>query len=244
MNTALIGVVGPHAVKTGQKVFISDKRLHRVVQAIAKPQERPLDVKLEMIIPNLESIRSSRPDIGLAGQPLPFSAWTALFAGDPTRIGPDGHGIRFGQGSPPVPLVRDRDRLLGCSDYPSRIVPQHAVVVVQRGGCTFLEKLQFAVVAGAAGVIVMNTDDNPLNPSADDEDLERLGSDARIDDAALVVVNRTIAEHIQKMMDITDDFPNAHVMVQVDQERGSPSEVLGAMLYVNGNAVVNAILGP
>ena len=67
-------------------------------------------------------------------------------------------------------------------------MPKHSVVVTERGNCTFVEKLELAARAGAARVIVVNQDDEPLNPSSDPDELDRVEEDMSLDEYALVVV--------------------------------------------------------
>jgi mannosidase alpha-like ER degradation enhancer 1 len=62
-------------------------------------------------------------------------------------------------------------------------------LLVDRGECTFLEKLLNAKEAGASGVIVINDDDARVSPSIDDEEREEVGD--AVDDVALVILTKT-----------------------------------------------------
>lgn len=76
-------------------------------------------------------------------------------------------------------LIVPEANLLGCQPYSRDAFTIEDIVVLDRGGCTFVEKLHFVSRAGAAGVIVVSDNDEPLNPSYDPteevDDLEEYG---------------------------------------------------------------------
>lgn len=53
------------------------------------------------------------------------------------------------------------------ADDPSELDVGGKVVIVKRGGCTFADKVQNALLAGAIGVIVTNEDEKLLIPTSD-----------------------------------------------------------------------------
>lgn len=239
-----------HVVRPGQKVYVKDPKVHAPAQDSAaepEPTERPLDVHLAFSVTNIDSVKDTWAGLGTVLQDLlelKVVAWTATFAGDPTARG--SRALRFGQGSSPLVVVREPDNVFGCEPYPAKAIPQNAVILVQRGGCTFAEKLDEASLAGAAGVIVVNVDDTPLNPSADQE--ESYVWDGTLDDVALVVVNQSTGQAVVRLLDLMAQFSDTHVTVRVDEERTAvpeenPSPKEGPiLLYINGHPVMNAIL--
>jgi Zn-dependent M28 family amino/carboxypeptidase len=75
--------------------------------------------------------------------------------------------LGFSPATPPAgvtaPLaVLPQDPTPGCDPADFAPVPRGAVVLVQRGVCPFGQKSQLAGAAGAAAVIVANTDDTPV----------------------------------------------------------------------------------
>lgn len=243
---ATVCTVGPHAIRTGQKVYVKDSRLYKPASAPTEPKthERPLEVQLSFSLANVDAVRDLWSGLDSMTQGSSFLAWTSLFGGDPSTSGKD--ALRFGQDSAPLELVQDIDNPFGCEPYNNGAIRPNSVVLVHRGSCTFVEKLDEASLAGAAGVIVINTDDAALNPSADPEDEN--ASDGTLDDVALVVVGKTSGEAILRMLDVAEQFVDVHMMVRVDDDRlilpadeTSPS-VGPVVLYINGHPVTNAIL--
>jgi mannosidase alpha-like ER degradation enhancer 1 len=176
---------------------------------------------------------------------------TASFGGDPSAPLADGEEpLLFGHGEG-VPVVRDVTNPLGCQPYPYTF--QDETVVVHRGDCTFLEKLDHATAAGASGVVVINNDDRGVHPSATDEEVAAVGG--HIEDAVLVVVSREAGSSLQHMLDSAERL-DGRVWLIVDPE-GSEAE-LGPeatptrtkdkatahvqTLYINGHAVANTRL--
>ena len=127
-------------------------------------------------------------------------ASTAFFGGDPS-IAPhsstDPPALRFGHGEG-VRVVRFSDNPLGCAPY-SEVLLDNEAIAVHRGDCTFLEKLVYAKRAGASGVVVLGNEDNHINPSAGQEELEAAGEN--LDNVAIVVLRRTDAELVAEMLD-------------------------------------------
>lgn len=99
------------------------------------------------------SVQSER--LTVAGAPVPAQA------------------LAFSPATPPAgitaPLaVLPADPTPGCDATDFARIPRGAVVLVQRGVCPFGQKSQLAGAAGAAAVIVANTDDTPVEATLGD----------------------------------------------------------------------------
>lgn len=150
----------------------------------------------------------------------------------------------------------------GCTPYEPGIVPQDSVILISRGDCTFLEKLAHARHAKALGVIVINSDDIPINASADQDDLDQYGSD--LDQAVLLVVSKSSGDQLLRMVAMAESRGFSEVLVAVEPEGQSgvtetrhteenkrdkkekkelPAQGdTGKILYVNGHPLMNTRL--
>lgn len=192
--------MGPYAVKTGQKVYFNDSSL--VLGSVAGKDQASMSSKrtpevglrfyLDYVDPMLQVGTLGMKDTITVTSVI---AATALFGGDPTVDPP----LRFGHGQGDgVRIVRLPDNRLGCTEY-SEVLLDNEAVVVDRGECTFLEKLVFAQRAGASGVVVLGTEEHHINPSAEKEEVEAAGPG--IDDVAVVVVRKSDADQVSRMLD-------------------------------------------
>lgn len=195
---------------------------------------------------------------GIREDPLEVTlpANTASFGGDPYPLAPDHEPIGFShQGG--VRLVQDHSNQYGCGPYEQTYSDE--VLLVDRGGCTFLEKLLNAKEAGASGVVVVNDNDIRVSPSIDEEEKEAVGNVA--DDVALVILTRTEGSVVTDMIERTRDSGMGQVMFTVDVEskqagpKRKPTKIYRSsndvdrlkddtqkMLYLNGHALVNTRL--
>ena len=153
--------------------------------------------------------------------------------------------------------MRFPENPLGCSPYkdPSgRIVD--AIVYVGRGDCTFVEKLAYARRAGAMGIIVWHESEDPLRPSASDEDFETYGN--AIQDGIILVIPSTAASFVLGRLILEETHPEKH-MAMVNLEKDWPEQYLdedpsqrtqptktnsspGRALFINGHAMINTEL--
>lgn len=90
-------------------------------------------------------------------------------------------------------------------------VPDASVLLLQRGGCTFLRKLVVAKQAGFVGAIVWNTQDEVnevptlgklVNPSIDASD--RAYAERKLTDVAIVVISREDGVAIDAMIQLAE----------------------------------------
>ena len=140
-----------------------------------------------------------------------------------------------------------------------------AVVVVQRGTCTFLEKLVHAYRANARGVIVISDVETPINPTAERYEIDQF-ADVAFGDPVLLVVTKSAGDVISRVMDTADAQGLAEVYValdlevrakradtsepvgnseRIDEQRTSGSsarEIQSKVLYLNGHPLLNTVL--
>jgi mannosidase alpha-like ER degradation enhancer 1 len=182
-------------------------------------------------------------ELSLAWTNNTILAFTALFSGDPSKTG--SKAIHFGTGSAALQVVQDQDNPLGCSGYERSSIPPKSVVLVNRGDCTFVQKLDEASLAGAAGVIVINTDDSALNPSSEPEDTAVW--DGTLNDVALVVVRKSDGDLISDLLDALGKG-DGRLTVRVEptddpeEEKVPAGKRRSSILVVNGHAIMNAIV--
>lgn len=243
------GAVGPHSVRQGQLVFVDDERLVGTRDAPASAPNRVPVINLKFFV---------WEQVGTAEDPLEVSlpVNTALFGGDPSLSDPDHEPIRFGHHEG-VRLIQDHSNRYGCAPYEQTHLDE--VLLVDRGECTFLEKLLRAKEASSSGVIVINDDDARISPSIDDEEREQVGD--AVDDVALVILTKTAGEAVRDMIKRTQYLGAGQVMFVVDPESRqvgvkkrtrknykSSNEMdklkddIQKVLYLNGHALVNTRL--
>jgi mannosidase alpha-like ER degradation enhancer 1 len=234
-------------------VYINDTELTTRFGKVKEKQteERHTDVQLRIFIDFLDA-GSHIPSIveGLVSDAV-FTACTGLFAGDPSVPFPDnGKPLRFGQGEG-VGLLRDPENLTGCHAYMQTFTDE--AILVHRGGCTFLEKLQRAHEAGASGVVVIINSEEVITPSASLEDLHEVGDS--LDDVAVVVLRASDGRHVSAMLDVAEDHHVGRVVLVLEKQERDPaspeqepteegqSRFMGSgVLYINGHALLNTRL--
>ncbi|OJA16963.1 hypothetical protein AZE42_00582 [Rhizopogon vesiculosus] len=230
-------LVGPHAVRSGQVVYVNDSAL---LEPFPDPKlaYRSEDVRLRIFLDTVD------PALGAAsfnGETY-IKAYTAQFGGDLAAIG-GSSTLRFGRGVGTM-VQQDKNNPLGCKPYETEF--NGDAVLIHRGDCTFLEKLVYAREAGASGVVVVSDDDAAINPSATPEEIAAAGD---IDDVALVLLPHVVGKAVAAMVDAAGKFGYGHVMVAVDPEAQTrvetvdqPPGEIGQILYINGHPLVNTRL--
>ena len=249
------GTVGPHSVRTGQLVFVDDQKLAGSANPPESTPKRVSVINLQFFVRDVDPVFRVQPDITEVPLEVTLSANVALFGGDPSLLIADQKLIRFGH-QDGVRLVQDHSNQYGCHPYEQSYVDE--ALVVDRGECTFLEKLLSAKEAGASGVIVIGDSDTRVSPSIDDEERAEVGD--TVDDVALVLLTKTAGKTVTDMIKRTQDLGLGQVMFTVDPE----SRQVGArkpmktpkssnemdklkddvqmVLYLNGHALVNTRL--
>ena len=251
-----IFLVGPYSVKTGQIVYVNDSDLFISPQDSANPKReakkrRVPEIALRLFLDNVDYVRKGMPDILTEVLVL---ASTATFGGDPTESDSPQGPIQFGHGTG-VRLVRDESNVYGCSPYTQKFHGE--TVVVRRGECAFIEKLEEAALAGASGVVTLTDDDNGINPSAAIEDIQNLRTS--LDDVAIVTISRPDSMLITAMLDsaelhgrdvlmtiasageASDNTHRPESAVPLDERRTKAREG-NRVLYLNGHPLLNTRL--
>ena len=184
---------------------------------------------------------------------LSLKAYSAQFGADlsyaVTYSTNESPRIRSGKG---VAVRRDPENLQGCNSY-EKPYPD-SVLLVHRGDCTFLEKLVKARDATAAGVIVISSEDTPINPSASREDLALVGD---LSDVGLVLLTKTVGQAFENVVVVSEKLYSEEIMLALDhtQDGGSVEDTgetsadketevkdLNRNLYINGHPLINTRL--
>ena len=236
-------------------VYINDTVLATKIRSL-KPKQterRHIDAQLRIFIDFVDESSHIMSVVGGLVSDAVFTASTGLFAGDPSVPFLDnGKPLRFGRGEG-VGLVRDRVNPTGCHAYTQGFSDD--AILVRRGGCTFLEKLQRAHEAGASGVVVINDSDEAVTPSASKEDLKDVGNS--LDDVAVVVLSASDGRQVSAMLDVAEDHRVGRVVLVVENLERDPALPVpdeqdpageqgefasNRVLYINGYALLNTRL--
>jgi len=247
--------LGPHTVHTGQIVYVNDTALKLAPMNGVHPieeqsgQRRSPDVQLRIYIDFVDP--TLQVQLGEVAKGVSFTGHTAMFGADPLVPSSDnGKPLRFGHGEG-VALVWDKANPYGC--LPFQKTYRDEAILVHRGDCTFLEKLQRAYEAGASGVVVMGDEDFAINPSAGDEELEAIGDS--LQDVVIVVLKQSDGKRVSTMMDVTESQRLGQVMLVLDTgsrttpfprreketKQTAPGDV-NRVLYLNGHPLINTRL--
>lgn len=255
-----ICTVGPHAVRTGQIVYVNDTSLALtpVKDKTAADQERMRksrqpDIQLRLHIDFVDPMFQVQAGATESLSEAYVTAYTAFFGADlAVPPDPDQEPVRFGHHDG-VRLTRDPNNPLGCSTYDVSF--EGEALLVQRGVCTFLEKLLMAKAAGASGIVIAGDEELGINPSADAAEVAAAGN---ISDVALVALKRSAAQVVISMLDSVDAHGTGDVILMIDPEGYSGATLLpddtiadpqphspidpGRVLYVNGHPLLNTRL--
>ena len=195
----------------------------------------------------MDPLLPTRPGMVELNAEFHVTAHTATFGADVTTAG-NLKSLIFGRPEG-VRIRRDGTNLLGCQPFDQDLAGD--TVFVWRGGCTFLEKLTYARDAGASGVIVINTDDTHINPSATSDEIAAAGE---LHNVALVLLPHTAGKNIAAMLDASGLFGYGNVLFSIDPEGWSSQPKAGGdgrddqedqtphVLYINGHPLLNTRL--
>lgn len=242
--------MGPFAVKTGQLVYVNDSSLFSTNPLDnAGGIKRVPEVNLRFFVDHVDPMLQLQSTLFDSTVEAVVNAHTAQFGADPLNLTPEGMLPRFGHGDG-VRVVRDLQNIRGCSPYSQDF--EGEVIVVQRGECTFLEKLIQGQAANVSGIVVISDDDRPITPSADVESLLALGT--MLDDVSMVVVGRPDGDIITAMLDTAELQGAGQVMMAIASSglptgKGSEQKKGGGkasdpyrVLYMNGHPILNTRL--
>ncbi|TDL29347.1 alpha-mannosidase [Rickenella mellea] len=255
--------LGPHKVLSGQTVYVNDTDLggtyadvSTVVDDFFATGLRPKDLPLRFFISSNDPSFEVPPDVQETVAEITAMSYPALFGANPVVLSKDGQPPRFGHGKG-VRVMRVAANTHGCDTYDHNSFLEDSVVLMHRGQCTFLLKLLNAAAAGAAGVVVINYDDFPINPSA--EESEILAAGKFLDEVVAVVLSNSSGEEITDMMDSVEANGFSELMMSVEPEgqSGVPEsrEIFDRLsnerkrtrekakvLYLNGHPLLNTRL--
>ena len=237
-------LVGPHAVRKGQLVYINDTNLLSPAENLAKLLRQPT-IRLRTFLDTVDPLESHTGMVDVDVD-IYITAQTAQFGADlsaSTRTTLFGHknGVR---------IRKDSSNQHGCKDYGQQFAGD--AILVWRGECTFLEKLIYARNAGASGVIVISDDDELVNPSATVEEIAAAGD---LEDVALVLLPHTSGKDLAAMVEGAGVLSYGSVLFSLDhkalpsqgwtEEEIQDEENHGNgmhILYVNGRPLLNTRL--
>lgn len=184
---------------------------------------------------------------------MSLMAYSAHFGTDlshdvtqPTKESPR---IRSSEG---VVIRRDPENLRGCNSY-KKPYPD-SVLLVHRGDCTFLEKLVKARDALAAGVIVISSEDTPINPTASREELALVGD---LSDVGLLLLTNTVGQAFENVLVASEQLFSGEIMLALERtqdgegiedtgdtpaDKETEVKDLNRNLYINGHPLMNTRL--
>ncbi|KAH0840020.1 hypothetical protein J3R83DRAFT_983 [Lanmaoa asiatica] len=198
------------------------------------------DVRLRIFLDTMDPMDPARPGMLELNAGFHVTAYTATFGADVTIAG-SSNSLIFGR-TEGVRIRKDNANLLGCRPFDQDFTGD--TVLLWRGDCTFLEKLIYARDAGASGVIVVNTDDALINPSATSSEVAAAGE---LYDVALVLLPHTAGKNIAAMLDASGLFGYGNVLFSIEPEGWTGQPKAGGdkhddqdgqmphVLYINGH---------
>lgn len=239
--------LGPYKVRTGQMVYMNDSHLSGDRDSAEHSNDehtRSPDVHARFFVD------FTNPDalpIGADGfaTDVSVAAQTALFGGDPTRIGP--HSELRAAWAEGIEVVRVPDNVLGCAPFARDYRGADVVLLLRRGQCTFLEKLRHARIAGAAGIVVLSDENLRVQPSAEPAELALAGA---LDDVVALVLRRAEGERVVHMVEVTETQRLGRVVMVIEPPEvdgdgfgfGLEDTRAGRVLHVNGQPLLNTRL--
>lgn len=223
-----MSLVGPHRVRTGQNVFVTDPKMAGYLPAPLRSghdEYSPGEVILRIHTPKSkqqdEIVMHAVAATATFGKPFGSTAGAGSLSFDTPAVGvrpssDNVNGCRPFTSTDELPLIRNR------------------VLLIDRGDCTFLEKVNHAHHAGAAGVVIVGfppakeaqypiAGDGLIRPSAEGEAPDRLYA---LKEAGFPVlyVDWTTGEAMRLLMDTVEEGElSVEVMRLEDDTVGSDS---------------------
>lgn len=214
-----VRLVGHYHVRSGHIVYINDSTIFvppaRDTNTVVPRGSRGSDVQLRLSLNIMNSeIGVQLANLGNPDLSLRLTAFAAFFGADLTaRVVEPANKLPRMAGSEGLPLFRESDNSKGCLPY-NHVYPD-SVLVVERGDCTFLEKLLQARHTGAAGVLVISDDETAINPTADAQETEEAGD---ISDVGLLLLTKTAGNVLLNLMETIDMLGTGQVMVAIHRD--------------------------
>lgn len=158
-GTRAHAVVGPHRIRPGQNVIVTDPKMEGFLPAPGIPLNQshtPSEVLLRFSSSSPSTKSSAQPEIFLHGMAATATFGKDFGADSSTGFTPAGS---LSLGGAAAILYRPKRNTDGCDAFPSSDIVVKAgkapVLVLDRGECTFFHKALNARQAGAAGVIIL-----------------------------------------------------------------------------------------
>ncbi|KXN83702.1 ER degradation-enhancing alpha-mannosidase-like protein 1 [Leucoagaricus sp. SymC.cos] len=211
--------LGHYHVRPGHIVYINDSTIFAPptedLTPIVPKGSRDPDIQLRISF----SLGDPMLGVQLANMDgtdlsLRLTAYTAFFGADLSArpVEPRDKPPRMTDGSG-LPLFRELSNLKGCLPY------QHpypdSIIVVERGECTFLEKLLEARSVGAAGIIVLSNEELAINPTADADEAAAAGD---ISDIGLVLLPRNTGKVLLELIKTLENLGTGQVMAAIHRD--------------------------
>ncbi|TRM68046.1 glycoside hydrolase family 47 protein [Schizophyllum amplum] len=202
--------LGHYTIRSGQTVYINDTGLFKVSDDLGDALRIEHDVQLQLYHAHPDDMALADAQFTANDDPSDavfVTGYTAHFGGDVTSALPFAH--RGG-----VPVYADPTNPLGCTPFKGeRFVG--GVLLVDRGQCTFLEKLVRARDAGAIGVLVAGAEDAPVNPTADADELATAGD---LSGQVLLTLTRKAGTTLKRMLKDAEERRLGQVMLLLDPD--------------------------
>lgn len=240
-------LVGQYTVRSGEVVYINDSSIFHTLEEVDTAQDklhrRDAEVQLRIFSSSVhnDNFDSQAIDLSVMG-------YSAHFGTDLSRAVKHSTPLRSREG---VIVRRDPANRRGCNSY-KQSYPD-SVLLVHRGGCTFLEKLVKARDGLAAGVIVISDADMPINPTAGRDELALAGD---LSDVGLVFLTNQVGQAFENMLVASEQLQEQIVLALeqmqdggIDEDTGqtptdkeTKAKDLNHILYVNGHPLINTRL--
>ncbi|RXK37277.1 hypothetical protein M231_05419 [Tremella mesenterica] len=213
-----VSSIGPHRIRPGQKVYISDPTISHHVPIPQTPL--PSHLPVELVLRFSTYLNSATP--GETNNVFLHAIGSTATFGRAFSSNTYGWGFISG----PVPLIRPIENSQGCLPFDETYM---GILLLDRGECSFISKLLHATRAGAAGVIVVGfpqeiqqtlvgEGQGLIRPSAEEESLK---ISEEIAQSGMIYVDHKIGQGVLKEM--KDGVKVAVELLHMDQ----PIQVTG-----------------
>lgn len=246
--------VGHYTVRPGHVVYINDSSLLLQEDGghnMEVVHQRDREVLIHLFYDPIELLVPDQPGAkDMIDQTNLLLAYTGHFGSDlSVQMPATANPSRVSRAAGSV-LYRDHNNPSGCTPH-THSFPD-GIIVVDRGDCTFLEKLVHARSALAAGIVVISNDDDAINPTANKSELAAAGD---LDDVAILLLAYRAGQILLDMLDTAEGLGIGPVKLALSPERKptAPEPIYdrqntekaksaGRILYLNGHALLNTRL--
>ncbi|KIM46267.1 glycoside hydrolase family 47 protein [Hebeloma cylindrosporum] len=250
--------LGQYHVRPGHMVYVNDSTIfasrgEETNLAQDELHRRDAEVRLRLFTTNVDPmLQVETSHLSQKGFDISISGFTARFGADLSSyitLDPNKETPRW-RTTEGVAVRRDPGNLYGCDLYEGG--HPDSMLVVQRGHCTFLEKLLRARDASAAGIIVISDEDAGVNPTANPDELTAAGD---LNDVAVILLPKKTGETFQELVMASERLNSLQIMMTLHQPLGDGDDSGYApieneeqpkdpnrILYINGHPLINTRL--